>query len=343
MPLSRQLSYLLDDEVYHADDCRPLEAAVKRGTVQLEALVRGNYPGKPMVGNALDGVRSIGYWNASSAQDWGLDWHRNEGLEITFLSSGQLPFATEGFEGLIRSGQLTITRPWQAHRVGDPHIGASHLYWFIIDLGVRRPNQTWTWPGWISLTNKDLQRLTRILRQNETPVWQANRAIRDCWIQIGRTLSAEDLQHRNSRLQIHISGMLIEVLSLLEASNPELDSFLSSAERSVELFLNRLEVDLDLVRKCRSVQHMADLCNLSETRFSQLCHALVNQPPGRYLSTVRIRHAQKIMTRSPRRNITEIALECGFESSQYFATVFRQNAGMSPRRWREVHAKSEKV
>lgn len=332
------VAYVLDDEVYYADDCKPLETGVARGSVALHALKRGHYPGTTLPGKALQGVRSVGFWDAPARQDWGLDWHRNEGLEITYLASGSLHFSTDEFSGELQNGSLTVTRPWQAHRVGNPWVEASRLYWLILDVSVRRPNQRWAWPGWINLTAQDLRRLTRLLRQNETPVWKANRALHEHWQAIGHTLSEKDSSHAFSRLQVQLSALLLELLSLIEASNPTLDSFLSSAERSVQLFLKRLEKECEFAARCQSVEHMAQMCNLSETRFSQLCHQLVNQSPGRYLNRIRVQHAQRLLRERPELTVTQIGNDCGFNTSQYFATVFRQQQGVSPRQWRQTQS-----
>jgi AraC family L-rhamnose operon regulatory protein RhaS len=275
----------------------------------------------------------VGSWDAPSEQSWGLDWHCNEGLEITYLAAGKVGFETEHFEGDLKSGSLTITRPWQPHRVGRPHVEASHLLWLILDVGVRRPHQPWQWPSWLGLTGSDLRRLTRILRQNETPVWQANREVREIWLKIDRILTKENDSITYSRLQVYISELLIELLSLLEIQSPQLEDFLSSSERSVELFLKRLSSDPDLAARCHSVGQMARYCDLSEARFGQLCQQLVNQTPGRYLNQVRIHHAQDRLRNCPEISITDVALASGFSSSQYFATVFRQFVGQSPRKW----------
>jgi len=40
----------------------------------------------------LPKVKSLAYWDAHELQDWGLGWHRNEGIELTFLESGSLDF-----------------------------------------------------------------------------------------------------------------------------------------------------------------------------------------------------------------------------------------------------------
>ena len=113
------------DIVHEADSCRPLCDAVERGEARFHAMARGQYPGRVLGGGELDGVSSIGHWDLEEAQRWGLPWHRNEGLEITLLETGRHAFQTEGAAVQLKPGDLTITRPWQPHRLGDPHLGAS--------------------------------------------------------------------------------------------------------------------------------------------------------------------------------------------------------------------------
>jgi AraC family L-rhamnose operon regulatory protein RhaS len=107
--------------VLRADACEDLAAAAARGTIGLSALARDPYPGDPL-GDELPEIRTVGTWDTTRDQDWGLPWHRNEGIELTLLSRGRLAFATDAGSHLLRPGDLTITRPWQRHRVGDPHV-----------------------------------------------------------------------------------------------------------------------------------------------------------------------------------------------------------------------------
>ena len=167
--------------MYHADRCEPLRAAVRRGEVRLSAFVHRGYPGRPMPASLLPEVSTVGFWDAAGPQTWGLDWHRNEGIELTYLARGRTAFLVEAESFALESGQLTITRPWQRHRVGNPHIGPSRLCWLILDVGVRRPDQSWQWPNWMILSSKDLRRLTAMLSQNEQPVWRANDEIGACF------------------------------------------------------------------------------------------------------------------------------------------------------------------
>jgi AraC-like DNA-binding protein len=52
------------------------------------------------------------------------------------------------------------------------------------------------------------------------------------------------------------------------------------------------------------------------------------------LSHCRIEAASRLLREEPQRSITEIALDCGFSSSQYFAKVFRHRMGCMPRIYR---------
>ena len=107
-------------QTYKADRCEPLIAAANSGQLEMSALGRANYPGLELPEGVLGGVYNIGYWNAKTGQNWGLDWHRNEGIEFTYLASGNLDFSVEQKCFRLNSGDLTVTRPWQLHRVGKP-------------------------------------------------------------------------------------------------------------------------------------------------------------------------------------------------------------------------------
>ncbi len=172
--MARPVVFQDKEKTYYADSCEPLKAAEQRGDLYLRGWARGNYPGVALPRNMLPQLRSIGVWDATRPQHWGLDLHCNEGIEFTYVARGKTAFEVDGRSWLLRKGDLTVTRPWQFHRVGNPNIGASRLIWVIIDVDVRRPNQPWRWPDWLLCTAKELQQLTDLLRHNEQPVWQAD-------------------------------------------------------------------------------------------------------------------------------------------------------------------------
>ena len=319
-----------DGIVYHADTCLPLIDAYKRKKLKFKALARHTYPGDRLDKNTI-GLNSIGYWDANETQDWGLDWHRNEGIEFHFLESGTMPYAQENNETILTPNHLTITRPWEAHKVGNPHIGMGKFYWVIIDLGVRRPHQEWTWPEWISLTPNDLQRLTTILRQNEKSIWKTDQRFRECFSRINNAVNTDIDGSNASKIRLLVNYLLILTLDLLNTEDVVLNESLTDSSRSVRLFLNELDTNLS---ENWTIEQMAQSAGVGLTRFTHHCKQLTNLTPMRYLTIKRIELSKKYLLENSTLTVSEIAYSCGFATSQYFSTVFKKHEKCSPNEFR---------
>jgi AraC-like DNA-binding protein len=326
--------YQEQGKTYEADTCRPVTAAVEAGQLRHVALVHGHYPGRRLPNNALPGVKCLGYWDTDHRQNWGLDWHRNEGIELTFLASGRLGFAVGDQEFQLQAGDLTFTRPWQLHRVGDPEVGVGRLYFLILDVGVRRPHQAWRWPPWIVLTAEDLRQLTTILRHNEQPVWHATPDVARCFARIGTAAEASQEGGSISNLTVQINQLFLSLLEMLRCQEVRLDESLSSVRRTVELFWTDLCQNLDHLGLEWTVRGMARRCGMGVTNFIHHSKQLVNMTPIQYLNHCRLAAAARLLKEEPDRSITEVAMACGFASSQYFATLFGRSFGVPPRAFR---------
>ncbi len=322
--------YKADGVVYHADTCLPLIDAYKRKKLKFKALARHTYPGDRLDENTL-GLNSIGYWDANEPQDWGLDWHRNEGIEFHFLESGSMPYSQENKEVLLTPNHLTITRPWEAHKVGNPHIGMGKFYWVIIDLGVRRPHQDWVWPDWITLTPSDLTRLTTILRQNEKSIWKTDKNVRDCFLRINKAINTDLNGSNASKIRLLINYLLILLLDLMNTNDIVLNESLTDSSRSVKYFLNELEKNLS---ENWTIELMSESAGVGVTRFTHHCKQLTNVTPMRYLTMKRLELSKKMLQENKNLSIAEVAYTCGFATSQYFATVFKKHEKCSPNEYR---------
>ena len=306
-------------KTYQADTCVPLEQAVRQGRLRQVALARGQYPGRKLARNALPGVRSVGFWDAVEPQDWGLDWHRNEGIELTFLESGSLDFAVDEFRCRMKPDDFAVTRPWQLHRVGDPYVGSGRLHCLILDLGVRRPHQPWRWPSWIVLAKEDLRQLTEILRHNEQPLWHATPEVRGCFKRIAQAVASGATGSNISRLTVYLNELLVLVLDMLRQAHVALDESLASRQRTIELFWADLRANLDHLGLEWTVGTMARRCGLGVTHFIHHSKQLNNMTPAQYLNHCRLEAAARLLREKPEWSITQVAVACGF----LFEPVFR--------------------
>ena len=326
--------YQSSEEHLKIDDCGPQFRAIQEGKIELHALSKGHYPGKRMNSNILPGLTSVGFWSCRGSQDWGLNPHRNEGLEISFLETGGMGFKVDGEIHSLQAGNLTVTRPWQLHKLGDPNIGRGKLYWLILDVGVRRPNQDWIWPSWVVLSPKDLAELTRKLRQGEQAVWVANPQMRQVFRDIEDCVLRWSQPRVNSRLAVAINRLLVELLDVLAEQQHEESPSLVTRRRTVELFLNDLVENPLSCAEPWTLEEMAAQCGMGITAMAKYCKELVNIGPMAFLNQSRMDHAAQALQETPGISVTQIAMRLGFNSSQYFATLFRKRHQMTPVQYR---------
>jgi AraC-like DNA-binding protein len=319
---------------YEIDTCGPQLRAMREGKIEMFSLSKGHYPGKRMKSNILPGLAGLGFWNCRRSQDWGLDFHRNEGLEIVFLETGGTGFEVDGTHHDLRARHLTITRPWQLHRLGDPHIGRGRLHWLILDVGVRRPNQEWKWPDWLVLAPGDLAELTRKLRHGEQSVWHSNAGAREAFREIAACVAAWSESRVPSRLAVAVNRLLVELLEVLNDQEIHDSPELESRRRTVELFLRDLAGNPASAAEPWTLETMAEHCGMGVTSLSKYCREMVNVSPVEHLGQCRLEHAARELRGNPGATITDIALASGYNSSQYFATAFLRRFGTSPRCYR---------
>ncbi len=137
-----------------------------------------------------------------------------------------------------------------------------------------------------------------------------------------------------SRIIIHINHLLLSLLGALQQQCRREDPHLTSRRRSVELFLQRLRGDAVHASQPWTLSTMAEECAMGTTAFAQYCRQITNQSPSDHLSRCRLQHAARRLRAEPDAPITTIALDCGFGSSQYFATCFQHQFGRTPRNYR---------
>lgn len=282
----------------------------------------------------LPGLISLGFWDCHGAPDWGLEAHRNEGLEIVFLETGGMGFTVDGETHDLKAGSLTLTRPWQLHQLGNPNIGRGKLYWMIFDVGVRGPNQEWEWPPWVILSKTDLTELTRKLRHGDRAVWTASPRIRQIFHDLADSVMQWEQARAKSRLAVTVNRLFVELLEMVTiqplAELPEL----TSRRRTVELCLKELAEKPECCAEPWTVESMAAHCGMGITSLAKYCRELVNSGPMAYLNLCRLEHAAADLRQFPDRSVTEIALKAGFNSSQYFSTLFLRQYKTTPTKYR---------
>lgn len=82
------------------------------------------------------------------------------------------------------------------------------------------------------------------------------------------------------------------------------------------------------------LDELADLLNFNRYYFCRFFKETTGVTPMQYINDYRIHQAISMMTNSPELSITEIAMNCGYNDSNYFARVFRNVTGLTPSNYR---------
>ncbi|MDJ0823928.1 MAG: helix-turn-helix domain-containing protein [Rhodobacter sp.] len=237
--------------------------------------------------------------------------------EVVLVESGRLRWWVEDEELTLSSGMLFLTRPGETHGAVDRVLEPSEIRWaqFRLDIDAAF--------GLSAKTRTDLRATLN----------QANRTGRATEIHRYH-LGALLLEHQRTDRRCDL--VRAHSVCFLEATVSALSQTHSST------FDPRIAEALILMRgtlgQALSVPRIAAHVGLSESWFHQLFQRSTGLTVGDWLTRERIERAKSMLSDTTT-TVTEIALDLGFSSSQYFATVFKKLTGQTPREFRQAAAR----
>lgn len=83
-----------------------------------------------------------------------------------------------------------------------------------------------------------------------------------------------------------------------------------------------------------SAEELAASLNMSYTWFRRMFRQYTGLAPAQYITRLKVRKARELLS-DTNKTIKEIALELGFESIDYFSTMFKKQTGSSPGEYRK--------
>ena len=130
-----------------------------------------------------------------------------------------------------------------------------------------------------------------------------------------------------------IYKQMIQELQLRRANHEEL---LSMLLRHILLMINRYiqEHYADEI----SLTRIADIFNYNSSYLSRIYKQVMCEGINEHIIRTRIEAACRLLKGSEI-SVSEIAAQCGFQTTKYFITVFKRLKGKTPKVWRETESK----
>ena len=282
---------------------------------------------------SMEGVEFYGEWKAAKKTNR-LPRHKNPGLEIVLISKGELKWGIENREVQLRANTLFYTLPWQEHGGVEEMQPSCEITYLCLTLAKRytKPQRRFGFHPVYGFTPAEERAISSALIGGGMQAIPADSE--------GALLFAHFLKivnepgpFRKSRARDTIKLMITYLANaVVTGRNPESRTF--EAERRVRQFANILAMRY---AEPWTLKSMSDACRLGRTQFSQLLKKHTGDTPVTHLNRLRLREAQRLL-RDTTDSVTEIAMAVGFNSSQYFATVFKEFTDMDARTFRALVA-----
>lgn len=266
-------------------------------------------------------LQQMGLVRSSSASR--VPWHSHSGFEILFLLEGRTSYEFKsGSTVELRGGQFLVVPPKAVHR-GKHDVRAPCR---ICGLALAPLSQN-VWRN-SPFTRADVAHIRAALACSAITMHPLNSSLR--WIikrlmdETGTRWSSPDDKTSPAILRTLISAAILEAVRQI-ISLPQAPKAIAAAAVAY------------LGKHCHeavSIQQLSAYLGYSRSRVFELFKSEMGLSPNDYLQRVRIERAQQLL-RETKKSVTAIALETGFNSGQYFCTVFRRYVGVTPAGFRK--------
>ncbi len=240
--------------------------------------------------------------------------HRKK-MEINHFLKGERVYRVGGKDYLLRGNQGFVTWPDEVHGSGSFLHGRGLHFWAQIVLP--RPGR-----AFLGLSPELARPLVEGLWNLPRRHFQASPDMRGIYSRILHLCRLGPSPLNKVRMGALLAEWLLEVI---ESAGKAIDD-----EITPEIDAVRRMLDANPAEHY-SGERLAEMAHLSESHFKRKFREQIGIPPGDYLQRKRLELAVKLLAEG--RNVTTVAYDLGFSSSQHFSTTFKKFFGMSPLSW----------
>ena len=254
-----------------------------------------------------------------------LPLHYNKGIEICYVTKGRYEWSVDKEKHILYPGDGFVTCPWQFHGSERGVIELGEIWWLIISPKIFNKKGKFHLADWSCFSKQEEQAISDALLNNHHPILYKSSELNDLFTALYHELITKEFGYE---VKIHhlIEIILMTVVRLIRnRENIEV--------KDMEL-ITRLEKQLkENLGSKWSVGKMAAANNMGTTSFNEKIKKITGYTPSSYLIQLRIAEAKKQLLNTDK-SITDIALDCGFSSSQHFSGTFMKRIGISPTNYR---------
>ncbi|MBT1689169.1 AraC family transcriptional regulator [Dawidia soli] len=246
-------------------------------------------------------------------------------IRIYYILDGKFEWFINGRDHILFPGDLAVILPGQPFAGSRGFVDIGTLCWICI--GVKQVDSRKMVLGdWSGLSESDSITISKVLHLNNIAVLSKVKEAFGILQAIKDELCQQEIGY-GTRVNHLIDDLLIFIARQ--------SSHQTNLRRDFPETFTKLEEALrQNLSHQWTVEEMAALIGLGTTAFSEKVKNYTGFSPLNYLINIRISEAIKLLKKQEI-NVTEIALETGFYSSQHFSTTFKKLTGYTPVEFRK--------
>lgn len=236
-------------------------------------------------------------------------------FQLVYITAGTGVFTDSGGSRLVTPGTLFLLRP-----------GYRHSY---------HPNRDIGWTEYYIGFNGPMFReeIDRFFQDRKGPVELGLSATLVDLFEQALFYAERQCDQTMPLLQSIVAHMLALVNYNLSTKGRSDDKMVQAINTVKQHMANHLSEQIDM-------QALAKEMGMSYTWLRRTFREKTGMPPAQYLQQLRI-HSSMYFLRNTALPVKNIAIDCGFRTSEYFCTVFQEIMGMSPGTYRNMHPDTE--
>ena len=249
-----------------------------------------------------------------------------EPLLLYYVIEGKFDWKIDDHHYTLYPGDLAVVLPGQSFAGEKDFLDIGTVCWLHIQLDELAPSGKMVPGKWSGLSESESRAIGKILMLNNVPVLSNLKEAGHLLHQAEQELFAQEIGYC-TRINQLIDELFILIARQLTRQN--------NSRRDFPQTFMKLEQTLrDHLAHQWTVEEMAALVGVGTTAFSEKVKNYTGFSPLNYLINIRISEALKLL-KKPTVNVTDIALDVGFYSSQHFATTFKKLTGYTPSEFRK--------
>lgn len=137
----------------------------------------------------------------------------------------------------------------------------------------------------------------------------------------------KDEDYANAQIEFGFAQIYLEMAHALKQNDKKENSELSNRQGNLLRYINQ-NYDMKL-----NIEQLAEEFGISSRSIRKYFETALGMSCTEYITMLRMEKAKEMLWNT-RKNITDIAVDVGYSSSQYFSNVFSAYTGMSPGKFR---------